>query len=48
MMTPLKMLLSVAFATTALTGFAQHKAPVFTPQAQLFSLNSCANIINFI
>ena len=29
-MTPLKMLLSVAFATTALTGFAQHKAPVFT------------------
>jgi aminopeptidase C len=30
MMTPLKMLLSVAFATTALAGFAQSKAPVFT------------------
>ena len=29
-MTPLKMLLSVAFATTALSGFAQSKAPVFT------------------
>ena len=29
-MTPLKMLLSVVFATTALAGFAQSKAPVFT------------------
>ena len=29
-MTPLKMLLSVAFATTALADFAQSKAPVFT------------------